>query len=59
VHYYRHWPAGFERAMVDLFAHNDLTINPSCERVWSRIICSTVLSSGNEGLELFLGRQPL
>jgi uncharacterized protein YndB with AHSA1/START domain len=33
-----HWPAGFEPAKADLFAHNDLTINASCERVWSHII---------------------
>jgi uncharacterized protein YndB with AHSA1/START domain len=33
-----HWPAGFEPANADLFAHNDLTINASCERVWSHII---------------------
>ena len=32
------WPAGFEPAKADLFAHNDLTINASCERVWSHII---------------------
>jgi hypothetical protein len=33
-----HWPAGFEPATADLFAHNHLLINASCERVWSRII---------------------
>jgi uncharacterized protein YndB with AHSA1/START domain len=33
-----HWPAGFEPEKADLFAHNDLTIHASCERVWSHII---------------------
>jgi hypothetical protein len=30
-----HWPTGFEPEKADLFAHNDLIINASCER------CST------------------
>ncbi len=33
-----HWPAGFEPAKADLFAHNELLINASCERVWSHIV---------------------
>src|SRR3984885_16227610 len=33
-----HWPAGFEPERADLFAHNDLIINASCERVWTHII---------------------
>jgi len=33
-----HWPAGFDPAKADLFAHNDLIINASCERVWSHIV---------------------
>jgi uncharacterized protein YndB with AHSA1/START domain len=33
-----HWPAGFEPAKADLFAHNALIINASCERVWSHIV---------------------
>jgi Polyketide cyclase / dehydrase and lipid transport len=33
-----HWPAGFAPDKADLFAHNDLIINASCERVWSHII---------------------
>jgi uncharacterized protein YndB with AHSA1/START domain len=33
-----HWPAGFEPAKADLFAHNELLINASCKRVWSRIV---------------------
>jgi hypothetical protein len=33
-----HWPTGFEPDKADLFSHNDLLINASCERVWSHII---------------------
>ena len=33
-----HWPAGFEPAKADLFAHNDLIVNASCDRVWRHII---------------------
>jgi hypothetical protein len=33
-----HWPTGFEPEKADLFAHNDLIINASCERVWTHII---------------------
>src|SRR5271167_1392032 len=33
-----HWPAGFEPNKADLFAHNELLINASCERVWSHIV---------------------
>src|SRR5579859_6051830 len=33
-----HWPAGFEPEKADLFAHNELIINASCERVWAQII---------------------
>jgi Polyketide cyclase / dehydrase and lipid transport len=33
-----HWPAGFEPEKADLFAHNELIINASCERIWSHII---------------------
>jgi hypothetical protein len=33
-----HWPTGFEPEKADLFAHNDLIINASCERIWSHII---------------------
>jgi hypothetical protein len=30
-----HWPTGFEPKKAGLFAHNDLIINASCERVWT------------------------
>ena len=33
-----HWPAGFEPAHADLFAHNEVVINSSCERVWQHIV---------------------
>src|SRR3984957_7552626 len=33
-----HWPIGFEPQKADLFAHNDLIIDASCERVWTHII---------------------
>jgi hypothetical protein len=33
-----HWPTGFEPEKADLFAHNDLIINATCERVWTHII---------------------
>ena len=33
-----HWPTGFEPEKADLFAHNELIINASCERIWTRII---------------------
>jgi hypothetical protein len=36
-----HWPTGFEPEKADLFAHNDLIINASCERVWTHIIEAT------------------
>ncbi len=33
-----HWPAGFDPRKADLFSHNKLLINASCERVWQHII---------------------
>ena len=33
-----HWPAGFDPRQADLFSHNELFINATCERVWQRII---------------------
>jgi Polyketide cyclase / dehydrase and lipid transport len=33
-----HWPAGFAPAKAELFAHNTLAINASCEQVWGHII---------------------
>jgi hypothetical protein len=32
-----HWPAGFDPAKADLFSHNELLIDASCERVWQHI----------------------
>jgi hypothetical protein len=36
-----HWPAGFDPANADLFAHNELVINASSERIWQHIINAT------------------
>jgi len=36
-----HWPQGFDPLKADLFSHNELVINASCERVWSHIIDAT------------------
>jgi uncharacterized protein YndB with AHSA1/START domain len=33
-----HWPAGFSPEQADLFSHNELHINASCQRVWSHIV---------------------
>jgi hypothetical protein len=36
-----HWPQGFDPSQADLFSHNELLINASCERIWSHIIDAT------------------
>jgi uncharacterized protein YndB with AHSA1/START domain len=36
-----HWPDGFDPTMADLFSHNELFINASCQHVWSYIIDAT------------------
>jgi hypothetical protein len=36
-----HWPQGFDPSQADLFSHNALLINASCERIWSHIIDAT------------------
>lgn len=33
-----HWPERFNPATADLFAHNELLINASCEKIWSHIV---------------------
>ncbi len=33
-----HWPPGFDPPKADLFSHNELVIDASCERVWKHII---------------------
>jgi polyketide cyclase/dehydrase/lipid transport protein len=33
-----HWPQGFDPSQADLFSHNELLINASCERIWSHIV---------------------
>jgi hypothetical protein len=36
-----HWPEGFTPADADLFSHNELFINASCQRVWRHIVEAT------------------
>jgi hypothetical protein len=36
-----HWPPGFDPLKADLFSHNELFVNASCERVWQHIIEAT------------------
>jgi Polyketide cyclase / dehydrase and lipid transport len=36
-----HWPKGFAPADADLFSHNELFINASCQRVWRHIVEAT------------------
>jgi hypothetical protein len=36
-----HWPQGFDPTQADLFSHNELLINATCERVWQHIIDAT------------------
>ena len=33
-----HWPQGFDPSQAELFSHNELLINASCERIWSHVI---------------------
>ena len=37
-----HWPEGFDPSVADLFSHNALLINASCERIWGHIIDATL-----------------
>jgi hypothetical protein len=36
-----HWPEGFDPSRADLFSHNALLINASCERIWGHIVDGT------------------
>ena len=36
-----HWAEGFDPSQADLFSHNALLINASCERIWGHIIDAT------------------
>jgi hypothetical protein len=36
-----HWPQGFNPSQADLFSHNALLINASCERIWGHIVDAT------------------
>jgi polyketide cyclase/dehydrase/lipid transport protein len=33
-----HWPEGFDPESADLFSHNELIIEATCEKIWSHII---------------------
>ena len=35
-----HWPDGFDPTRADLFSHNELEINATCEKVWRHIIAA-------------------
>jgi hypothetical protein len=35
------WPQGFNPSQADLFSHNALLINASCERIWGHIVDAT------------------
>jgi hypothetical protein len=36
-----HWPDGFDPATADLFSHNQLVIDATCESVWPHIVEAT------------------
>jgi uncharacterized protein YndB with AHSA1/START domain len=33
-----HWPDGFDPSTADLFSHNEIVVDASCEHVWSKIV---------------------
>jgi hypothetical protein len=36
-----HWPKAFDPSQTDLFSHNALLINASCQRIWGHIADAT------------------
>ena len=36
-----HWPQGFDPTQADLFSHNEIWIDATCERVWEHIVEAT------------------
>ena len=36
-----HWPEGFDPSQADLFSHNAILINATCERIWGHIVDAT------------------
>ena len=40
-----HWPAGFHPEQADLFAHNEIAVHASCERVFANIVDAQVWPS--------------
>jgi hypothetical protein len=39
-----HWPERFSPNQADLFSHNELRIEKSCERVWKHIVEATKMA---------------
>ena len=40
-----HWPDGFDPEQADLFAHNEIVVNASCEKVFANIVDAEVWPS--------------
>jgi hypothetical protein len=40
-----HWPDGFHPEQADLFAHNEIVVNASCEKVFTNIVDAQVWPS--------------
>lgn len=40
-----HWPAGFHPEQADLFAHNEIAVHASCEKVFANIVDAQVWPS--------------
>jgi uncharacterized protein YndB with AHSA1/START domain len=40
-----HWPDGFHPAQADLFAHNEIVVHASCEKVFANIVDAQVWPS--------------
>ena len=40
-----HWPDGFHPEQADLFAHNELVVHASCEKVFANIVDAQVWPS--------------
>jgi hypothetical protein len=47
-----HWPERFSPNQADLFLHNELRIEKSCERVWKHIVEAT--KNGRSGIRTSL-----
>ena len=40
-----HWPDGFHPEQADLFAHNEIVVHASCEKVFANIVDAQVWPS--------------